>query len=87
MASDDRPTGLLDLERGIATGGHAEGTPTSRSGTPSAPAEEISGWDSREFAGIAWMTTGGILATPAETLGPHLKRAVRKLAALTDAPG
>jgi 8-oxo-dGTP diphosphatase len=52
-----------------------------------ARAEEITGWDSREFAGIAWMTTGGILATRAETLGPHLKRAVRKLAALTDAPG
>jgi hypothetical protein len=49
--------------------------------------EEVTGWDAREFAGIAWQTPGRILATPAEALGPHLKRAVRKLAGLTHAPG
>jgi 8-oxo-dGTP diphosphatase len=48
-----------------------------------ARAEEVTGWDAREFAGIAWMTPDRILAAPAETLGPHVKRAVRKLTALT----
>jgi 8-oxo-dGTP pyrophosphatase MutT (NUDIX family) len=49
--------------------------------------EEVTSWDAREFAGIGWMTPARILATPAGTLGPHLKRAVRKLTALTGVPG
>jgi 8-oxo-dGTP pyrophosphatase MutT (NUDIX family) len=50
-----------------------------------ARAEDVTGWDTREFAGVAWMTPGRILVAPAETLGPHVKRAVRRLTALTGA--
>lgn len=44
-----------------------------------AGAEEITGWDTREFSGIGWATPRQILDAPQETLGPHLQRAVRRL--------
>jgi 8-oxo-dGTP pyrophosphatase MutT (NUDIX family) len=52
-----------------------------------AGAEEITDWDTREFSGIGWMTPRQILDAPRETLDPHLKRAVRRLTAITGALG
>jgi 8-oxo-dGTP pyrophosphatase MutT (NUDIX family) len=47
---------------------------------------EITGYDTREFAGVGWETPRRILGTPPDTLGPHLHRAVRKLTTLMDPP-
>jgi hypothetical protein len=48
-----------------------------------AEAGEIEGYDTREFAAIAWMAPRQVLTAPPETLDPNLPRAVRKLTALT----
>jgi 8-oxo-dGTP pyrophosphatase MutT (NUDIX family) len=52
-----------------------------------AGAEEITDWDTREFAGIGWATPRQILDAPPEILGPHLQRAVRRLTAITGTLG
>jgi 8-oxo-dGTP pyrophosphatase MutT (NUDIX family) len=52
-----------------------------------AGADEVTDWDTREFSGIGWPTPRQILDARPETLGPHLKRAVRKLAGITGALG
>ena len=47
-----------------------------------ATADEITGYDAREFAGIGWRSPRQILDTPPAVLGAHLQRAVRKLGML-----
>jgi 8-oxo-dGTP pyrophosphatase MutT (NUDIX family) len=47
-----------------------------------AGAGEVTRGDAREFTGVGWATPRQILDAPVDTLGPHLKRAVRKLAAI-----
>jgi 8-oxo-dGTP pyrophosphatase MutT (NUDIX family) len=44
-----------------------------------AGAGEVTRWDAREFTAVGWATPRQVLDAPAETLGPHLKRAVHKL--------
>jgi hypothetical protein len=49
-----------------------------------AAADQVTRYDTREFAGVGWETPGRILRLPPRTIEPNLARAVRKLTTLLD---